>query len=151
MYTNWRWKFLSQNNPVLIRSMRRFNIWVKKGFSNHFPNSSVASRKETAFPLFSWVHVTFSNMFLHIIVACTCDIMHPTPSWWCHFATTFPRILNIFFPVWSHVSAVEFCASNSRTIYAHTLPPKILEYCQHLTHALTNSPKHGNIKQSKES
>ena len=150
MYTNWRWKFLSQNNPVLIRSMRRFNIWVKKGLFNHFPNSSVASRKETAFPLLSWVHVICSDMFLHIIVECTCDIMHPTPSRRSHFATTFPRTLNIFFPVWLHVSTVKFCALNSRTIYAHTLPPKILGYCQHLTHALTNSLKHGLIK-SKES
>ena len=96
MYTNGRWKFLSQNNPVLIRSMRRCNIWVKKGFFNHFPNSIVASREEIAFPLLSWVHVVCSDMFHHIIER-TCDIMHPTPSWWWHFAVTFPKLSMCFF------------------------------------------------------
>ena len=79
MYANWPWKFLSQNNLVLITSMRRRNIWVKKGFFNHFPNVSVASRKETAFPLLSWVHVICSDMFLHIIER-TCNIMYAAPS-----------------------------------------------------------------------
>ena len=73
MYANWPWKFLSQNNLVLITSMRRRNIWVKKGFFNHFPNVSVASRKETAFPLLSWVHVicsdisSFTLLSVHVI------------------------------------------------------------------------------------
>ena len=113
MYTNGRWKFLLQNNPVLIRSMRRCNIWVKKGFFYHFPNSSVASRKEIAFPLLSWVHVVCSDMFHHIIER-TCDIMHPTPSWWWHFAVTFPKLsMCFFFP-------------SSRTFR-----PSMLAYCQY--------------------
>ena len=113
MYTNGRWKFLLQNNPVLIRSMRRCNIWVKKGFFYHFPNSSVASRKEIAFPLLSWVHVVCSDMFHHIIER-TCDIMHPTPSWWWHFAVTFPKLsMCFFFP-------------SSRTFR-----PRMLAYCQY--------------------
>ena len=100
MFTEWRRKFLLENNPVLIRSVRRFDILVMKDFFNHFPNNSFASSIETAFPLFAWVHVTSSNMFLHIIFECTCDITHPTFGWWCHFATTFAKTPNKFF-VWT--------------------------------------------------
>ena len=60
--------FVGKFDANLISSMRCFNIWVKKGFFNHFPNSSVASRKERAFSLLFWVPTICYDMFLHIIV-----------------------------------------------------------------------------------
>ena len=67
MYTNWRWKFLSQNNPVLIRSMRRFNIWVKKGFFNHFPNSKQLFPCSLVYMWFALICSFTLSLSVHVI------------------------------------------------------------------------------------
>ena len=60
-------KFLSQNNPVLIRSMRRFNIWVKKGFFNHFPNSKQLFPCSLVYMWFALICSFTLSLSVHVI------------------------------------------------------------------------------------
>ena len=145
MYTNWRWKFLSQNNPVLIRSMRRFNIWVKKGFFNHFPNSKQLFPCSLVYMWFALICSFTLSLSVHVI-SCIQLLVDDVIS--------LQRSLKLsiyFFPVWSHVSAVKLCASNSRTIYAHTLPPKILEIILSTSHIPLQTRRKRVLMKSKES
>ena len=108
--------------------MRRWDIRVKKGFFNQFPNGDFAYQKETAFSLLSWVQVTGSDVVFYSIIEC--NIMPRTLSWWCHFAKAFPNTHNIFFVF----NSSQVSPLNVLTILNFLFPHEL--GCNHLTNEI---------------